>query len=821
MRSARHLSVLGLVAVSVACAGGGDEPEAAAIRLIDRFDATLVSGSAPASASARRTEFRFDGAAPVPPPATFAVTRGAEAGPGVAELVVRDGVLAGRSTDDFPVIRLQRTSGLDSSDTLHAVEIRMRVSAGANLSMQTFPNPSPNLEDRRRTARTGVPWPLRSPLQPGADLQTYLLSPLASTPMSRIRELLIRPTDAAGATFAIESVRLITRTEHLASIPAGVGWQGLSEIYRESLVAHAPEVLRFDLTLPSRPWLDLAVGTPELGAVTFRVTAAPAGSADASQTIQTDFTVTRPHQWAVHPIDLTPLAGRAVTLALELRSEKAGALGFWGSPVLRARGAAPATDPAAADAAAGPPPQGVIFIHADTLRRDHLDLYGHDRQTAPFLTRMAKDGVAFRNAISQASWTKVSTTSMVTGLYPTTHGVRLQDDRLPSSATTLAEVFKAAGYATFATSSVAFTGQYTNLHQGVEELHENGSLSSQGTPLSAKTSREYVDRLVAWVERHRDVPFFAYLHVFDPHHPYEPYAPYNTAFGDPARGDEHKRQRDIVSKIIASDFMRPRQLPTREEIVKSGFEPAAYVQQELDWYDGSIRGLDVELARLVEQLQRMGLDERTLIVLTSDHGTEFLEHGRFWHGQSVYGELINIPLVVRWPSRVPGGRVVDDLVQSIDIMPTVLGLSGLAVPEGVQGQTLQPFFADGAAGAAPGATPGWQSRPAVSERAPTVPSPDADQARISQAIIDANWKLVHNTTLEPGLAEIELFDYAKDPLNMQNVAASHPEVVARLRKLLDGWRQMATAARLKPDAETTKALSAEELQRLRSLGYIR
>ena len=97
----------------------------------------------------------------------------------------------------------------------------------------------------------------------------------------------------------------------------------------------------------------------------------------------------------------------------------------------------------------------------------------------------------------------------------------------------------------------------------------------------------------------------------------------------------------------------------------------------------------------------------------------------------------------------------------------------------------------------------------------------ADQIRESVAIVDANWKLIQNTTRSPGLPEFELFDYFKDPLNKQNVAADHPDVVARLSKLIVGWREMAMAARVKPDAETTKAMSADELQRLRSLGYVR
>ena len=813
-----------MVVTSLSCSGSTTTSTPVAIRLIDLFDAKRVQGSAKPASVVRPTIWRFDGAPPSPPPAKFAATRGWEPSPGVASLTIKDGQLTGRATGDGALIHFERTAGLDAPDTLHAIEVRMRASDGANLSIQTSAAPTVNLAEMSAAARR-APWPLTSPIQAGDTFQTYELTPLAPIVTSRIRHLVIRPTDAAGATFAIESVRLVTRTEHLASIPAGVGWQGLQQIYRESLVGHAPESMQFDVQLPQRPWLDLAVGTVEDGAVTFRVVAKPQGAADDRDVVQGDFTVTRPHRWENYPVDLSRLAGKAVTLSLQLQSESAGALGFWGSPVVRALGGLPQVDASAARSGGGEslPPQGVIFIQADTLRRDHLNLYGHSRETAPFLTRMAKDGVQFNNAISQASWTKVSTSSMMTGLYPTTHGVRLQTDRLPSAVTTMAEVYKAAGYATLSLSSVAFTGQYTNLHQGFEELHENGSLPTAGTPLSAKSAREYVDRLVTWVERHREVPFFAYLHVFDPHHPYEPYRPYNTKWGDPARTEQHRKEVAEVTKLIEDPFMRVRGLPTRDEVIKAGFDPAGYVQQETDWYDGSIRAMDVEMGRLFEHLRRMGLDERTLVVLTSDHGTEFHEHGRFWHGQSVYGELTNIPLIIRWPTRLATARVIEDLVQSIDIMPTMLDLSGLSLPAGLQGQSLRPFLNPAVNGAAGSSTswPGWKPRPAVSERVPNVTDAPPDQRRQSVGIVDANWKLIQNTTRSPGLPEFELFDYFKDPLNKHNVAAEHPDVVARLAKLIAGWREMATAARVKPDAETTKTLSAEELQRLRSLGYVR
>src|SRR5439155_6140108 len=118
----------------------------------------------------------------------------------------------------------------------------------------------------------------------------------------------------------------------------------------------------------------------------------------------------------------------------------------------------------------------------------------------------------------------------------------------------------------------------------------------------------------------------------------------------------------------------------------------SYLAYDKDWYDGSIRALDAEVSRLVERLRADGLDDRTAIVFMSDHGEEFQDHGRMWHGQSAYGELAHVPLFIRWPGQIPAGGKIDELVESIDIMPTVLDFSQLSHPKGIQGQTLAPLL---------------------------------------------------------------------------------------------------------------------------------
>src|SRR5206468_606111 len=160
---------------------------------------------------------------------------------------------------------------------------------------------------------------------------------------------------------------------------------------------------------------------------------------------------------------------------------------------------------------------------------------------------------------------KVSTPTLMTSLYPSTHGVADFFDHLPAAANTLAESFRDAGYATASFSSVLFTGQFTNLHKGFEELHEDGSVTK---PESSKTSREFVDRLNEWLEPHRDGPFFVFLHVFDPHDPYEPGSPYNAMWADPAKKEEHERQAKEVKKFIKDPLMRQFGMPARDELQK-------------------------------------------------------------------------------------------------------------------------------------------------------------------------------------------------------------------------------------------------------------
>jgi arylsulfatase A-like enzyme len=816
-----------IVGTLSACTGRPD-PAPVTIRLADIYKPEMVEGAAvaiPASAIPR-TEIRFDKPAPAPvplPPSApkaeklaaekLAATRGWEGSKGIAGLAVRDGLLTGQLTDDVAIIHLERKAGLDDRDQIDALEIRARVSAGTEMAVRFMSQEKVDLEKSvTRIRETGTREKVT--LTPGPDLKTYTFAARMFTrpPVaSEIRHILIRPTNVKGARFEIESVRLVMRREKLAQIASGLSWQGLSEVYRETLVARSPEVIKVKVRLPARPMLDLGLGTIEDGPVTFRV-GVTRGTGTEMAVLER--TLTTSQRWEDAPVDLSAYAGQDVTLSLALVSDRKGALGFWGAPAIRSLGAMPRA------AQAGPTPQGVIVIWSDTTRADHLSVYGYERDTTPVLRRMAAEGALFKDCVGQATWTKVATPTLMTSLYPLSHGVHDFSDRIPSSATTMAEVFQQAGYATLSMSSILFTGRFTNLHQGFEQLHEDGSLPDKE---SSKTARIYVDRLLPWLSAHREVPFFVFLHVSDPHDPFRPEPPYDSMWADPAKREEHEANQKKARAAIAHPLLKAFGMPNRAEMVKAGIDPDAYIAQDVGWYDGSIRGMDVEIGRLVEGLKGLGLADKTLVVYTADHGEEFLEHGRTFHGQTTYGELNHVPLLF-WGA-VPKGVVVSETVETIDVMPTVLEIARVSPPAGMQGHSLVPLLGPpGASRGAVQAASGWTPRPALTEKAVThepmgAPPPQDTE---SYAVVAGDYKLIVNSKRPAGSTspEFELYDHRTDPLDKTDIASAHPGVVARLAKEITAWRTRAETERLKPDAAATDSMTPEQLERLKALGYV-
>jgi iduronate 2-sulfatase len=319
------------------------------------------------------------------------------------------------------------------------------------------------------------------------------------------------------------------------------------------------------------------------------------------------------------------------------------------------------------------------------------------------------------------------------------------------------------------------------------------------------------------LKEHEADRFFVFLHLFDPHDPYQPRTPFDTQWADEARLPAHEEEATRAKAHIADPALKEIGLPTRSELEAAGVDAQEWAGYERDWYDGSILGMDQEIARLMQGMREMGLLQKTLVVFTSDHGEEFLDHGRMWHGQSVYGELTHVPLIFFGAGVPKPGSLIEEPVRSIDIMPTLLELFDLRAPAQLQGESLVPLLRSAAGLASNGEE--WLRKPIVTQKAATHDerlSPPPRKAGMV-AISDGKWKLIHNEPREEGKPEWELYDRETDPLDRHDVAAEHPDVVERLQQDLAAWRAEVERVQLK--AGSTQALDAESLRAMRAMGY--
>lgn len=318
-------------------------------------------------------------------------------------------------------------------------------------------------------------------------------------------------------------------------------------------------------------------------------------------------------------------------------------------------------------------PRNVVLIVVDTLRRDHLQIYGYPRETAPTLGRLAAQGALF-DGLSPTSWTKPAVASILTGLHPIQHQALGFSDGLSEEAVTLAEVLSRAGYSTAGFAANRWV-VVSGFEQGFEQLvwvePEGINFADAG-----KVNRAVRERLSALRE-----PFFLYVHYMDPHVPYSPQSQWDRS----PLPERLARQVPLTSADL--------QMPVVME------RPAQVVRDAIDLYDGEVRQADDGIAELLSLLDGAGRSRSTLVVVTGDHGEEFQEHGRMGHGRSLYGPSLRVPLLFHAPGLVrPGTRLGS--ATHLDILPTVLDLLGLEMPEGplrVQGRSLGEALRSGRA----------------------------------------------------------------------------------------------------------------------------
>lgn len=507
----------------------------------------------------------------------------------------------------------------------------------------------------------------------------------------------------------------------------------LADVVRKTLPATPPSRLHFRVRVPRGGRLAFACGlAPEAQdgpPVEFQVSVGPEAALEKVWSATLDAAANPAHRrWLSADVDLSRWSGKTLDLVLETRSSETSRSKrrvYWGNLALSA--------PLARA------PLVVLYL-TDTLRADHLGVYGYARATSPQLDAFAKEAVVFDQAIAQASWTKPSVASIFTSLLPGRHRVVQLRDPLEPSLTTLAEMLYGKGFATGAAvgNSVIYLEGH-NFEQGFDYFA--GIHGADDKPSKDPKARDVVDAALQWLDARAGSPAFLYVHTMDPHVPYSPPPPFDQMF------EPHP----LPDRPAADPRHDNRESADRERMIAQ--------------YDGDVAYNDQQFGRFVSELKARGRYDGALVIFVADHGEEFQDHGQWLHGRSVFDELVRIPLVVKFPGGEYAGRRVPQQVQEIDLLPTILESLGLPVPAppALAGRPIQGVLGGTAS-----------EPPAISEI--------SHRGIVALGVRTSKDKYVQRFSPE----EDELyFDLLKDPREQDNAFARSGERVRLLRAILD------------------------------------
>jgi len=416
-------------------------------------------------------------------------------------------------------------------------------------------------------------------------------------------------------------------------------------------------------------------------------------------------------------------------------------------------------------------PLNVLLISIDTLRADRLSCYGYERPTSPSIDGLAARGLLFENSIAHSPWTLPSHAAMLTGRFPHRIGMVSGTSKLPHDVATLASILDENRY---------LTGAFVNSYY-LQDKHgfDRGFLTFEFVgDVEINRGREITRKATEWLDRYGKKKFFLFVHYYDVHSSFTPSEEYARLFtkeyDGPADGNTFQLLGARTGKVELSE------------------KDIAHVS---DLYDAEIRQLDAQIGRLLEHLASLGLDGRTLVVLSADHGEEFLEHGGLLHGMTFYNEVINVPLLMAGPG-VPAGRRVTGIAALADIVPTVLGRLGIAHDGPFDGIDL---FADG--------EPDYEAK--WERFVPASADHNNEKPDIKRMVRNQRFKFLFNRLT----GERELYDLVNDPGETHDLSAERPgladEFMHELEQLMQGSRE----------AGTIEPRSEEEKRALEKLGY--
>ena len=442
-------------------------------------------------------------------------------------------------------------------------------------------------------------------------------------------------------------------------------------------------------------------------------------------------------------------------------------------------------------------PSTVVLVSIDALRADMLSCYGNERFPTPSLDRLAADGVVFERAVSAAPWTLPAVASFMTGQQPEAHHALEIGDRLPGMVPMLAEQLRDAGYVTGALGLNPHLKRHSGLARGFQSyrfypVYLNQSLAwgvavhlLKVIPGTAPTSSDLTEEAIAWLQDHRRQPVFFWLHYFDPHLPYEPptrfiepsQAPTAGRFND--RIGHRKHVLDVIDSLTDAERRRIRHL-----------------------YEGEVRYVDRCFGRLTDTLRWLKRYRDALIVVTSDHGEEFFEHGGFEHGHTLYQEVLHVPLIIKLPGMQKAGERRPEFVPTAAVATTILEQCGLDWPEPPPNPALD-LAATGAQSAS--------GKPIVSTG--ILYGPPAD-ALIVDGMKYIRWR-------EGGRRE--RYDLRADPAEQHDVfttgSATAQSAESMLMEIQDRARDQGRVYE-SHDADADRSPSRQDIEALKALGYL-
>ncbi len=471
-------------------------------------------------------------------------------------------------------------------------------------------------------------------------------------------------------------------------------------------------------------------------------------------------------------------------------------------------------------------PQLIILISIDTLRADHMSLYGYDRLTSPNLDLFASEGTVFADASSVAPWTLPAHASMLTGLYPLSHGLIEPARKLPEEIPTLAGLLAEGGWHTAAVVNSAWLLKKNHeITRDFDEFFFIEESFEQVLP-----TKFVADKAIRWIKEAKNSKLFIFMHYYDVHSDYTSMPQYENLFVSDYEGqvDGTTWQLNLASmpdshiESCHEDFDEGRcgfgggeDLHVVDSSVNKISLNEADIQHMKELYDAGIRQLDAEIGRFLRFLEEGGRLENSMVVITSDHGEEFSDHGRFYHFLTTYQEVLRVPVIIRG-SGIADGRVISAPVSTVDLAPTILGWAGIRPPAEMEGSDLGTLLAS-------------KNNP---EAAKTLKAQLADRFQYGEASGGIQWEKVapgefpifHSVRRGPyklihqsGAERTRLYDLNSDPGETIDISSQEISIAKTLQaELQERLTKFGEVRQLENQIE----IDPEEADRLRALGYI-